>query len=142
MKLPSSTSKIGRVLRAMLTGESYNLFEAEYQLHDHSLHSTVSKLQNTYGIEVSRAFEEVPGYEGHKTRCCRYWIEFEERMRVKRHIELMKTPISTATVNDEVESHAVKVGKEKSVERGRVDGSLMKTLVKHASYGVRAITRF
>ncbi len=70
MKVPS---KKKRVLMA-LTQRSFNRFEAERELHDHCLHTTVSTLQNQHGIEVNRKLETVPGYLGTDTRCCRYWI--------------------------------------------------------------------
>ena len=70
MKPPS---KKQRVLKA-LTERSYNRFEAERQLHDHCLHTTVSTLQNKYDIEIEREFESVPGYQGFEARVCRYWI--------------------------------------------------------------------
>jgi hypothetical protein len=70
MKTPS---KKKRVLMA-LTQRSYNRFEAEQQLHDHCIHTTVSTLQNKHGIVVNREFESVPGFQGIETRVCRYWI--------------------------------------------------------------------
>ncbi|MGK0489012.1 MAG: hypothetical protein ACJAXB_002203 [Candidatus Endobugula sp.] len=71
MKTPS---KKERVLFALFKG-FYNRFEAERKLSDHCLHSTVSTLQNSHGIEVKRKFEMVPGYMGIMTKVCRYWIE-------------------------------------------------------------------
>jgi hypothetical protein len=70
MKPPS---KKARVLVA-LTERSYNRFEAERQLHDHCLHTTVSTLQNQHRIAVNREFESVRGFMGAKTKVCRYWI--------------------------------------------------------------------
>jgi hypothetical protein len=70
MKPPS---KKARVLLA-LTQSSYNRFEAERQLHDHCLHTTVSTLPNQHGIEVNRKFESVRGFMGAKAKVCRYWI--------------------------------------------------------------------
>jgi hypothetical protein len=66
-------TKKKRVLQA-LCERSYNCFEAERQLHDHCLHTTVSTLQNQHGIEVNRELESVPGYQGIDARVCRYWI--------------------------------------------------------------------
>ena len=73
MAKPKTPSKKKRVLLA-LCERSFNRFEAERQLHDHCLHTTVSTLQNNHDIEVSRKFETVPGYMGIKTKVCRYWI--------------------------------------------------------------------
>ena len=66
-------TKLYRVLSALLK-RSYNLFEASDVLHDRSLHSTVSTIQNVYGIRVDRRIETVPGFEGAPTRVSRYWI--------------------------------------------------------------------
>jgi|GEM_PF-2416649 len=84
MRLPQPNTKVRRVLNHFMEGFSSNRFEAERRLHDHCLHSTVSTLQNEYGIEISRQFETVPGFEGNPTQCCRYWIDPEERERIKK----------------------------------------------------------
>lgn len=60
-----------RVLAAFLTGRSFNRFEAERQLHDHALHSTVSTLQSM-GVVIDRKMECVPGFQGLPTHVCRY----------------------------------------------------------------------
>lgn len=73
MDKPKTPSKKKRVLMA-LCERSYNRFEAERQLHDHCLHTTVSTLQNKHGIEVDLELESVPGYLGIDTWVCRYWI--------------------------------------------------------------------
>lgn len=83
MRLPPLATKTRRVLDFFLTGKSSNRFEAEKRLHDHCLHSTVSTLQNGYGIKISRQFEIVRGYKGNPTRCRRYWIDPDERQRIK-----------------------------------------------------------
>lgn len=62
-----------RVLAAFLTGRSFNRFEAERQLHDHALHSTVAMLQFR-GLVIDRTMESVPGYQGLPTRIMRYWL--------------------------------------------------------------------
>jgi len=66
-----------RVLSALLDGRTFNRFEAERQLNDHALHSTVSTLQ-AKGVTVLRKFEVVPGYQGIATHVCRYWLEQSE----------------------------------------------------------------
>jgi len=66
-----------RVLSALLDGRTFNRFEAERQLNDHCLHSTVSTLQDM-GVTIPREYETVPGYQGIPTRVCRYWIEQSE----------------------------------------------------------------
>jgi hypothetical protein len=69
-----------RVLRALLTGRSYNRFEAERELADHCLHSTVAELQQR-GLLILRQEEMVPGYQGIPTRVMRYWLAKESRER-------------------------------------------------------------
>ena len=85
----SIPSKLKRVLLAMCK-LSYNRFEAERLLHDHCLHTTVSTIQNKYGIEVCRKFEEVQGYMGIKTRVCRYWIAPENVERAVKTAKLWR----------------------------------------------------
>lgn len=59
-------SKLFKVLQALSTGKSFNRFEAERELHDHCLHSTVSTIQSR-GIQVYRERESVPCVGGTKT---------------------------------------------------------------------------
>ena len=63
-----------RVLRALLTGRSFNRFEAARELSDHCLHSTIATIQ-AKGVPVARRIEKIPGYMGIQTECCRYWLE-------------------------------------------------------------------
>ena len=67
-----------RVLAALVTGASFNRFEAERMLHDHCLHSTVSTIQKM-GVTIMRHMETVRGYHGIATRVCRYWLAPESR---------------------------------------------------------------
>jgi len=76
-------TKTDRVLSALMTGKSFNRFEAERELHDHCLHSTVSIIERKHGVTISRKRESVPGYIGAPTSVCRYWIEREERQRIQ-----------------------------------------------------------
>ena len=55
--------KHARILKAFLEGRSLNRFEAE-ALHDHCLNSTVSALQNNFGIVIDRNRESVPCVNG------------------------------------------------------------------------------
>ena len=80
-------TKIKRVLDALANGRSFNRFEAEQFLHDHALHSTVSSLQNGYGLTIHREFETVPGFRGYATRVCRYLIAPEHREHADKLIE-------------------------------------------------------
>lgn len=84
-----------RVLRALLSGKSYNRFEAERALSDHCLHSTVSGLQRK-GLTIHRRYETVPGYMGSPTDVCRYWLAPESLQKAR---ELLRrdntTPIAS-----------------------------------------------
>lgn len=72
---PVTGSKIATILRLFLIGRNMNRFEAEAH-HDHCLHSTVSTLQNGYGIKIARITEVVPCLRGRKTvPVSRYWLD-------------------------------------------------------------------
>jgi hypothetical protein len=69
---PKLPSKIENILRLLLRRFSLNRFDAEDH-HDHCLHSTISALQNGYGIDVDRQREQVPCLHGReKTSVVRY----------------------------------------------------------------------
>ena len=68
-------SKLETILRLFKMGRNMNRFEAEDH-HDHCLHSTVSTLQNVYGIKIARQSETVPCLRGRSSvRCMRYWLD-------------------------------------------------------------------
>lgn len=67
-----------RVLAAFVNGRSFNRFEAERELRDHCLHSTVSTIQSK-GVRIERRDEVVPGYQDIPTHVCRYWLAPEHR---------------------------------------------------------------
>ena len=75
-------TKKKRVLTALIDGQSFNRFEAERQLSDHVLNSTVADLQRL-GITIARQLETVPGYRGLPTKVARYWISPEHRERAQ-----------------------------------------------------------
>lgn len=79
----SIPKKWERVLAAFYRGQSFNRFEAERQLNDHCLHSTVSTLQDM-GLVIERQFETVPGYRNIPTRVCRYWLHPESKERARK----------------------------------------------------------
>lgn len=79
------TTKWRRILAELADGRSLNRFEAE-RIGDHCLHSTVSKIER-HGIKVSRRIEKVPGYDGHVTRVCRYWLCDGNRVRATALLE-------------------------------------------------------
>lgn len=67
--------KIEAILGLFLRGYSLNRFDAEAH-HDHCLHSTVSTLQNGYGILIDRMSETVKCLHGRSTvRVKRYWLD-------------------------------------------------------------------
>lgn len=68
-------TKLETMLRLFIVGHDMNRFEAEDH-HDHCLHSTVSTLQNDYGIKIDRVSETVPCLRGRsKVRVKRYWLD-------------------------------------------------------------------
>lgn len=141
MKYPSPNSKAGRVLEALMTGQSFNLFEAESQLHDRSLHSTVSTLQSNYGISISRQRESVPGYEGTPTSCCRYWIDVTERLRIRyeRYHEKKKA----LTSSDETIGEGLDITKSDNNAGGNDEQVSFLTMpVKYVQNCFKAIARF
>jgi len=79
---PRVETKADRVLDALMSGKSFNRFEAERELHDHCLHTTVAELQTRRDLTIEREYETVPGYEGIPTQCKRYWMSPEEAQRI------------------------------------------------------------
>ena len=79
-------TKIKRILAEFARGGSLHRFQAE-RLGDHCLHSSVAKIQE-HGIRVEREWITVPGFAGHSTRVCRYWINDENRERAMRLLGL------------------------------------------------------
>lgn len=80
-------TKWRRVLLALLDGRSFNRFESERALGDHCLHSTVATIQGK-GVPVERKNEQVPGYMGIATDCCRYWLSEESKPKARRLLGL------------------------------------------------------
>jgi len=140
MKLPSANTKIGRVFDALMTGASYNFLEA-VDLHDRSLHSTVSTLQQVYGIEVSRQRESVPGYDGVATSCCRYWIDIDERLRIKHELDTAKE--KALTRSDETIGKGLDISNSNDNAGGNDEQvSLLTMPVKFVKNYFKTIARF
>jgi hypothetical protein len=78
----AKTTKKGRVLEALAEGRSLNRFQATRELHDWCLHSTVAALEK-HGLSIARQYEQVPGYQGNRTHCVRYWLEPDQRERAR-----------------------------------------------------------
>lgn len=83
-------TKRADVLRAFLDrGErGLNCFEAANQLHDYVLRSTVSELAREHGLTFTRKWETVPGHNGTKTECVRYWLSACDVEKVRALIGL------------------------------------------------------
>lgn len=82
-RVRNKPTKLTRVLEALARGESFNRFEAERQLHDHTLPSTVTAIQKRHGLAVARQRETVSGWEGCPTVVSRYWLEPGEREKAR-----------------------------------------------------------
>lgn len=99
-----------RVLGYLLTGRSFNRFEAEKPVEtggasDHCLHSTISEIQGK-GVTVSRKMEQVPGYQGIATQVMRYWLDLGDVENVNRAKDLLSVglpnkPTSESKAADE-----------------------------------------
>lgn len=85
---PVQVTKKSRVLAAFMRGEKHTRFSAARVLHDHCLPSTVSELQSSYGIVISRQKITIPGFGGAPTNCCEYWIDVEEQRRFRALVDL------------------------------------------------------
>ena len=77
-------TKMVRILRVLYDGGGWT-FQTIREHGDSCLHSTVSTLQNLYGIEVDREPHTVRGFGGSTTRCklCRLRRTPENLMRVR-----------------------------------------------------------
>lgn len=80
--------KIERVFKMLLDGWKGTKFQAETQLHDHCLNTSVSIIQRRYNIKVSRKWITIPGYQGLSTHCKLYWIEPSDAVRYKQSATL------------------------------------------------------
>lgn len=75
-------TKLTAVLSWLAAGRSLNRFEAERQLHDHTLNSTIPQIE-ARGVRVAREWETVPAFGG-RTRVRRYWLEEPERSKARQ----------------------------------------------------------
>lgn len=76
-----NTSKEYKVFQAFINGWRGHRFNAERQLHDHCLHSTVSTIEKKYRIIILRKWVSVAGYQGTPTRVKSYWMSDEDKKR-------------------------------------------------------------
>jgi len=84
----NNTTKINRVFKAFLSGWRGHRFNAEKELHDHCLHSTVSTIEKKYHITIQRKRVTVSGYQGNPTSVKIYWIDKKDRDYFLRKSEL------------------------------------------------------
>ena len=78
--------KLFNVLAALARGQSFNRFQAERDLHDHVLPSTIQGIEKR-GIVVSRKAEIVPGFAGSKIHTVRYSLTQEEQEKAAKILE-------------------------------------------------------
>src|SRR5262245_59349684 len=69
-------SKRASMLRAFLAlgNRGMNCFQAANQYHDYVLRSAISDFRRQFGLEFHRKYETVPGQNGSKVDCVRYWL--------------------------------------------------------------------
>ena len=83
-------TKLERVLTYLATGRSLHRFEAEREVNDHCLHSTMSTIKHGLGIPYRRVTESVPGWQGHPTPVTRYWLDEDSQRMAWKHVSLMR----------------------------------------------------
>jgi len=87
---PKDPTKIERVLTYLAPGRSLNRFEAEREVNDHCLHSTMSDIKHVLGIPYRVKYETVPGWHGHPTRVARYWLDAEAQVKACERVHAMR----------------------------------------------------
>ncbi|MBT6457622.1 MAG: hypothetical protein HN936_18590 [Bacteroidetes bacterium] len=88
-KLTKTPSKLKRVTGILMT-ESLDFISAQQKENDRSLHSTVSTIQNTWGIEVYRRRIKRQGYQGIPTACCKYRILPDQFKKARKALDRMR----------------------------------------------------
>jgi len=78
---PKDPTKLERVVAYLATGRSLHRFEAEREVNDHCLPSTMRDIKHGLGIAYRVTYETVPGWNGHPTRVARYWLGEEEQTK-------------------------------------------------------------
>lgn len=71
-------TKLFNILAELARGRSLNRFEAERDLHDHVLPSTIQKIEKL-GIVVMHQPETVPGFAGSQVQTVRYSLTRDEQ---------------------------------------------------------------
>lgn len=76
-------TKLARVLAALADGKRLHRFQAERDLHDHVLPTTIATIQR-HGIQVHRRTITIAGYMGNLTRVAEYRLIHAERRKARR----------------------------------------------------------
>jgi hypothetical protein len=76
-------TKIARVLAALAAGQRIHRFQAERELHDHVLPTTIATIQQ-HGIQVHRRTITVPGYAGSRVHVAEYRLVEAEKRKARR----------------------------------------------------------
>ena len=87
---PKDPTKLERVLAYLATGRSLHRFEAEREVNDHCLPSTMSAIKHELGIPYRKLTAIVPGWHGHPTRVARYWFDEESQRKAWKRIHTMR----------------------------------------------------
>ncbi len=86
------------ILKAFVEGRSLNRFEAE-SLHDHCLNSTVSVLQNTFGVIIDRHRESVPCVNGKASVSVNRYYLNERPENIKRARDVLGAKLNQGVAN-------------------------------------------
>ena len=87
---PRDPSKLERVLAYLATGRSLHRFEAEREVNDHCLNSTMSVIKCRLGIPYRKKTENVSGWHGHRTPVARYWLDEESQRKAWERVHTMR----------------------------------------------------
>lgn len=87
---PKDPTKLERVLAYLATGRSLHRFEAEREVNDHCLPSTMSAIKHELDIPYRKLTAIVPGWHGHPTRVARYWLDEESQRKAWERIHNMR----------------------------------------------------
>jgi len=78
-KLRAGTKRANLLRTFLERGElGLNRFDAERLAHDHVLPSSVASLVRDFGFAFPRREESVPGFNGSKVECVRYWLSDDD----------------------------------------------------------------
>lgn len=91
-------SKNSRILFHLLTGATFNRFDAE-KLGDHCLNSTISELANRHGLVFTRQPEHVQNRWGKPCRVIRYGLPEYEYDKARQLLAFLSRTDSPTTAN-------------------------------------------